>query len=75
MPGLIVSQGRQQFRPPFARDVPGRPPRSPRFGLFLLAALLLATLTIVAHGCHPGDHDDEPAWFKADQRAASGYDP
>lgn len=44
-------------------DFPARPPRRPRRGWFFFGALLLAGLVVVAHGCHAGDHDDEPAWF------------
>ena len=29
--------------------------------VFLLGALVLCALPVFAHGCHRGDHDDEPA--------------
>ncbi len=47
-------------------ELAGRPPRPPRRFWFLLGALLLAGIVILAHGCHGSDHDDEPAWFVLD---------
>ncbi len=36
---------------------------------FLFAAIAFAALPIFAHGCHRGDHDDEPLVTPVEQRA------
>ena len=38
-------------------------------------AVALLTLPILAHGCHRGDHDDEPAVFPADRRSPDAEPP
>jgi hypothetical protein len=71
MPALPMPQGRpacllrtdRRGWPLLPLDFPGRPPRRPGRRWFFFAALLLAALIILAHGCHPGEHDDEPGWF------------
>ncbi len=64
MPVLQSPQGQRGSRPVLLPDGPFRPPQQPRRGWFIFGALLVATLVIVSHGCHAGDHDDEPAWFR-----------
>lgn len=47
------------------REAVQRPTRA-----FLLGAVALCVLPIFAHGCHRGDHDDEPTVVPvAEQRA------
>lgn len=37
--------------------------------VFILGALVLCVLPVFAHGCHRGDHDDEPAVAPVENRA------
>src|SRR5207249_1409901 len=75
MPVLVAPRGRLELWPMFPLDVRSGPPRDPRYGLLFLVVLLLATLVIVAHGCHPGDHDDEPAWYRFPPRSSKRIRP
>jgi hypothetical protein len=60
-------------------DSHGASPNQTRSGVcravwFAFAAMLLA-LPIFAHGCHRGDHDDEPAFIPIEHRASSAELP
>ncbi len=58
------------LKPDRRRRDPGKTPRekpSRGWGWTVVALLALAAGLAFCHGCHRGDHDDEPAvfWFKA----------
>ena len=48
------------------RILPPPCPRPPRRRWGVLVLLALAAGLVFCHGCHSGDHDDEPGfvWFK-----------
>jgi hypothetical protein len=48
----------------------GQPPPAPlRLALLFAVVVMLLALPIVGHGCHRGDHDDEPVFAPMDQHA------
>jgi hypothetical protein len=59
-----------QSRPYQRLEILSPPPRSrSHLGLWRLGVVGIATLIIVGHGCHGGDHDDEPAVTSLEKRA------
>jgi hypothetical protein len=55
-------------------EAEARPAAGPRAWWFGVAVALV-TLPILAHGCHRGDHDDEPAVAPADRRVPDAIPP
>ena len=50
----------------------GQPPPAPfRLALWFAVVAMLLTLPILGHGCHRGDHDDEPVFVPMDRHAES----
>jgi hypothetical protein len=47
---------------------------APRSWVFAIVAMLL-TLPILGHGCHRGDHDDEPLFAPLDHHATQSELP
>ncbi len=51
-------------------DVSSPPLRVSLSPALILAAVAMLALPIFAHGCHRGDHDDEPLYAPVEQRAS-----
>ena len=56
------------------RFPPGLPPKKPRRGWAGVIVLALAAALVFCHGCHSGDHDDEPGVFLFKARPAPADD-
>jgi hypothetical protein len=56
------------------RSPESAPAAAPRAAWLAVLAMLLA-LPILGHGCHRGDHDDEPAVAPVESRATHAESP
>ena len=68
--------GREEHTGIATRGGDGQPPPAPlRLALLFAVVVMLLTLPIFGHGCHRGDHDDEPAFVPTDRHAADSELP